>query len=140
MSNVSIWPITQQANNVTVKNTNIVFGEDPGTSDDYNPNLKTVIGPDDNPVNFRKSPVEYKLTFAKQNAKWGLRVDGKQFKNGELIIKISRFIANNVKLRNFKEITEYEKDKRIYHLALADRITTAPERTSKPECVQLPPG
>ena len=123
--NVSIWPITQQANNVTVKNTNIVFGEDPGTSDDYNPNLKTVIGPDDNPVNFRKSPVEYKLTFAKQNAKWGLRVDGKQFKNGELIIKISRFIANNVKLRNFKEITEYEKDKRIYHLALADRITTA---------------
>ncbi len=106
--NVSIWPITQQANNVTVKNTNIVFGEDPGTSSNYNPQLKTTINENDDPVNFRKSPVFYKLTFAKSNALWGLRVDGREFKNGELIIKMSKTIAENIKLRNFKEILEYD--------------------------------
>lgn len=106
--NISIWPITTQANNITVKNTNIVFGEDPGTSLNYNPLLKPIINENDDPVNFRKSPVFYKLTFAKKNAVWGLRVDGREFKKGEIIIKISKMVSDNVKLKNFKEIKEYE--------------------------------
>jgi len=127
----SVWPMTSQSNNITVRNTNIVQITDPGTSgnENFNQNLKSAIGPDNDPVNYRKSPVNYNMTFGAGEADWGLRLDGRKFPDGELIIRLPRNLSSSVKLRNFSEVTEYTGGKKV---SLKPVISITPSSIVKP--------
>jgi hypothetical protein len=115
VSSNSIWSADLTTNNISVRNSNIVQGDPPGSGDTVT--VKAVIR-DDSPVTYKRLPNDFRPTFPrKQQANWGLAVDAGKFKEGSVVLRVAAaLIEKQAIVKNMTELFPEKDGERITSL------------------------